>query len=231
MIKGIFLDIGYTLCHMNTGDWRATNKFYEYVPREYMANLSSECIARAYKAGNEVQNRWNFVQNMEEEYQMNIESYRAMIREFKEISISEEELQKIAYDRTYNMDNYVFYEGVPEVIRILGETYKIGIISDTWPSADEVLKQAGIFDLIDSFTYSCYVGTTKPDAKMYEHALKDIGLDGKDTLFVDDYIPNLEAAARFGIKPVLVLTKEKRGASRYTEIEKLEELIGIAENC
>lgn len=230
MIKGIFFDIGYTLCHMNTGDWRATNKFYEYIPREYMAGLSSDCIARAYEAGNEVQNRWNYVRDLEEEYQMNVESYRAMIREFPEISISDEGLQEIAHDRTYNMDNYVFYEGVPEVIRALGEKYKIGIISDTWPSADAVLKKAGVFDLVDSFTYSCYVGTSKPDAKMYEHALRDIGLDGKETLFVDDYIPNLEAAARFGIKPVLVLTKESRGASGYTEIEKLEELTEIVKN-
>lgn len=224
MIKGIFLDIGYTLCHMNTGDWRATNKFYEYIPREYMAGLSHDCIVQAYRAGDEVQRTWNFVRSTEEEYQMNVESYRAMIREFPDISVSEEALQEIAYDRTYNMDNYVFYEGIPEVVRKWKETYKIGIISDTWPSADEVLKKAGIFDLVDSFTYSCYLGTTKPDAKMYEHALRDMGLAGNETLFVDDCIPNLAAAARFGIRPVLILTKEKRGASDYTEIERLGEL-------
>lgn len=227
MLKGIFFDIGYTLCRMNTGDWRATDKFYEYIPREYMAGLSSDIIASAYEAGNAVQAKWNFVWNLEEEVRMNVESYRAMIGKFPGISVSETDLQEIAYDRTYNMDNYIFYEGVPEVLRELARHYKIGIISDTWPSADAVLRKAGVYDYIDSFTYSCYLGVTKPNLRMYANALKNIGLRGEETLFVDDSVKNLEAAARLGIQPVLVLTKEQKGRSSFTEIEKLAELVEV----
>ena len=128
MLKGIFFDIGYTLCRMNTGDWRATDKFYEYIPREYMAGLSPDIIASAYEAANAVQTTWNFVWNLEEEVQMHVQSYRAMIQKFPGISVSEANLQEIAYDRTYNMDNYVFYEGVTEVLKELAKHYKIGII-------------------------------------------------------------------------------------------------------
>lgn len=229
MLKGIFFDIGYVICRMNTGDWRATNKFYEYVSREYMEGLPPDIRDDAYQAGNVALDGWKFVRNRQEEYQMNVESYRAMIGKLPGISVSEETLQEIAYDRTFNMDNYAFFEGVPEVIRELGEKYKIGIISDTWPSADDVLKKAGVYDLVDSFTYSCYVGTAKPNPKMYETALQGIGLEGEETLFVDDCIPNLAAAAQFGIKPVLMLTKEKRGASSFVEIESLTELPGIVD--
>lgn len=227
MLKGLFFDIGYTLCRMNTGDWRATDKFYEYVPREYMAGLSPDIIASAYEAANAVQTTWNFVWNLEEEVRMHVEIYRAMIQKFPGISVSEANLQEIAYDRTYNMDNYVFYEGVPEVLQELSQHYKIGIISDTWPSADAVLRKACVYNCIDSFTYSCYLGVTKPDVKMYENAIENIGLRGHETLFVDDSVRNLEAAARLGIRPVLVLTKEQKGVSSFTEIEKLEELVEL----
>lgn len=227
MLKGLFFDIGYTLCRMNTGDWRATDKFFEYIPREYMAGLSPDIIASAYEAANAVQTTWNFVWNLEEEVRMHVEIYRAMIQKFPGISVSEADLKEIAYDRTYNMDNYVFYEGVPEVLQELSQHYKIGIISDTWPSADAVLRKAGVYDCIDSFTYSCYLGVTKPDVKMYRNAIENIGLSGHETLFVDDSVRNLEAAARLGIRPVLVLTKEQKGVSSFTEIEKLEELVEI----
>lgn len=223
-MKGIFFDIGYTLCRMNTGDWRATDKFYEYIPREYMAGLPGEVIRSAYDEGNRVQAEWNFVMNTDEEYRMNIESYQAMIACFPEISVSEEAIREIAWDRTYNMDNYYFYKGVRELFEKLSKDYKIGIISDTWPSADEVLKKAGVYDYIDSFTYSCYLGTSKPDEKMYLHALEHIGLPAEETVFIDDYPKNLEAAEKLGITPVLILTKEKKGARRFAEISDLREL-------
>lgn len=225
--KGIFFDIGYTLCRMNTDDWRATNKFYEYVPREYMRQLPKEIIQRAYAAGNEVLNRYPYVMDVQEEYQMNVEAYTAMIRELPDLSVSERQIIDIAQDRTYNMDNYYFYDGIVELFEVLHKKYKIGIISDTWPTADDVLKKAGVFDYIDSFTYSCYLGVTKPNPQMYEHALKGIGLSGEDTVFIDDYIPNLEAAEKFGIEGVLVLTKEQKGKSDFVEIEKVKDILKV----
>lgn len=225
--KGIFFDIGYTLCRMNTGDWRATNKFYQYVSKEYMQQLPLEIIQKAYMAGDAVLNQHPYVMSVEEEYEMNVVAYRAMIREFPEISVSEKQIQEIAKDRTYNMDNYFFYDGLPELFATLHEKYKIGIISDTWPSADSVLKKAGIFDYIDSFTYSCYLGVTKPNPNMYRHALDAIGLSGEETIFIDDAIKNLEAAGQFGIEGVLILTKEKKGASQFKEIEKIGDITQI----
>lgn len=37
----------------------------------------------------------------------------------------------------------------------------------------------------------------------------------------------IKRAARLGIRPVLVLSKEQKGVSSFTEIEKLAELVGI----
>lgn len=225
--KGIFFDIGYTLLQMNTGDWRATNKFYEYVPKEYIASLPRERVLRAYETGNRILAQRQFVRSEEEELAMNEASYRAMLAEFYELGLGSEAVREIALDRTYNMDNYLFYDGIGEVFARIRERYRIGIISDTWPSADRVLKKAGIYDYIDSFTYSCYMGVNKPDSRMFIHALEDIGLRGEETLFVDDVPANLAAAQKQGITPVLILTREERGKSGYREIGRLRDIQDI----
>lgn len=226
-LKGIFFDIGYTLLQMNTGDWRATNKFYEYVPREYLAGLPGERIARAYEAGNRVLSQRNFVRTEEEELAMNEASYRAMIDEFYELDVSDRDVREIARDRTYNMENYIFYDGLQEVFARVRERYRIGIISDTWPTADRVLKKAGVYEYIESRTYSCYLGVTKPDPRMFTHALADMGLRGEEALFVDDLPANLAAANQQGITPVLILTREEKGKSGFREIETLREILDI----
>lgn len=225
MLKAIFFDIGYVLCQMNTGDWRATNKFYEYVPREYLAQLPENVVRRAYEASGRVLDSYPFVRTLEEEYQMNVAAYQAMTDELPELHVMQSQIEEIAKDRTYNMDNYLIYEDVKDVMSALQERYKIGIISDTWPSADDVLKRAGVFSYIDSFTYSCYLGVTKPNRKMYEHALKGIGLPGEETLFIDDLERNLAAAAEYGIVPVLKRVSGERGSSPYPEIACLREIL------
>lgn len=227
MIKGIFFDIGYVLCQMNTGDWRATNKFYEHVPKDYMSQLPVETIRLAYEKSDEVLNSYPFVRSLKEEEQMHREAYQAMIHAFPDIHVTQTRICEIANDRTYNMDNYLIYEDVEEVISALQEHYKIGIISDTWPSADDVLKRAGVFSYIDSFTYSCYLGVTKPDGKMYEHALKEIGLAGEETVFIDDSVRNLDAAAEYGITPVLKRMNGEKGASPYHEVESLRQFMNF----
>lgn len=227
MRKGIFFDIGYVLCQMNTGDWRATNKFYEYVPEEYLRQLPADTIRLAYEKSDEVLNSYPFVRTLAEEYQMHKEAYEEMIRVLPDMDVSKKQICEIAKDRTYNMDNYLIYEDVKEVLSALREKYKIGIISDTWPSADDVLKRAGVFSDIDSFTYSCYLGVTKPDGKMYEHALKGIALAGKETVFIDDSEKNLEGAAAYGIHPVLKRMGGEKGTSGFREVESLREFYAM----
>ena len=193
-IKAIFFDIGYTLCEPVTGDWRATPKFYEYFKPEYFQKLEKEKIKKAFMAGYEVLNNTKQVKTLQEELQLNIESYKAMADILKEINLSDENIFEIAKDRTYNMKNYAFYNDVIRVVSQLKQKYKIGIISDTWPSADDMLKEVGIYEYIDSFTYSCYLGTEKPDARMYLNALDDLNVKAENSVFIDDSIKNLEAA-------------------------------------
>lgn len=55
------------------------------------------------------------------------------------------------------------------------------------------------FDLIHDATYS---GLLKPDARAYQACLKDLGLEAKDCLFVDDQTRNIAGAEKLGLPSV-----------------------------
>ena len=57
--------------------------------------------------------------------------------------------------------------------------------------------------------YSHLVGLRKPEKEIYEFALADAGILASETLFIDDSINNIEAAAAIGISTKLLLRGEK----------------------
>ena len=52
----------------------------------------------------------------------------------------------------------------------------------------------------DAVVVSCEVGCTKPDRRIYELCLSQLGARPESTLFVDDRLENVEGAARVGIR-------------------------------
>ncbi|MEH6443407.1 MAG: HAD family phosphatase [Oceanospirillaceae bacterium] len=51
--------------------------------------------------------------------------------------------------------------------------------------------------------FSCDIQQVKPDAIIFEHILATYKLDPQQSIFIDDMYENVEAAARFGITPLL----------------------------
>jgi len=57
--------------------------------------------------------------------------------------------------------------------------------------------------LFDKAYYSHLIGSRKPHAEPFEYVLKDAGLVGSETLFIDDNAPNLVGARLAGIHTLL----------------------------
>jgi glucose-1-phosphatase len=55
-------------------------------------------------------------------------------------------------------------------------------------------------DYFEKTYYSHLMGMRKPDRVSFEHILKENGLEGSETLFVDDAIVNVEGAEQAGLK-------------------------------
>ena len=220
----IFFDVGYTIDHPASGDWMFTNRFYEIVS-ERLNRCTEDQIRKAKSAGLDYLGKNHLVYNEEEEADQFYHYYRIVSTSLN-LELTEEEIIAIAKDRTYNMDNYVIYPDAREVIQTLSRTYRLGIISDTWPSIENQLRTLDVRQFFSFATYSYSLGVFKPDRRMYLDALKKCGYDAKETVFIDDNPLNLEAAAELGITPILIAANPASDVQTpYMKIHSLSELI------
>jgi beta-phosphoglucomutase-like phosphatase (HAD superfamily) len=83
--------------------------------------------------------------------------------------------EKDAADRTLRAD---FYPGAAELVWSLKrEGYLIGLVADAWDiTVRNVLRQQGIEDAFDVLAVSESVGVSKPDPRIFRHALAGLGL-------------------------------------------------------
>ena len=222
--KFIFFDVGYTLDYPASGDWMFTKKFYEIVG-DRLNKHSAEEIEKAREFGLEYLEKKHLVKNTEEEYHQFIRYY-SDISKYLKLSLTEEEVCAIADDRTNNMDNYIVYPDAKDVLEVLSHSYKLGIISDTWPSIERQLCINGVRDYFSSAIYSCELGKFKPDEALYIDALRKSRCKAEETVFIDDSVRNLEGAAKLGITPILIAANPASDIdSPYLKIHTLSELL------
>ena len=99
-----------------------------------------------------------------------------------------------------------FYAGdranaiVIDIIRRLRSHYKQAILSNAPLSLHADLRDrfqiAGLFHVIVA---SAVIGVMKPDPRAYEAALEGLSLRADETVFIDDLLPNIDAARRLGM--------------------------------
>lgn len=56
-----------------------------------------------------------------------------------------------------------------------------------------------LFSLFDKLFFSHQIKRIKPNLDIYQYVCDDINIDKKDLLFIDDSVPNIKAAAEFGL--------------------------------
>lgn len=102
-------------------------------------------------------------------------------------------------------DRYAFHrcmELFPETVGVLAflkaRGYRLGVISDTFPSLEESLKALGIAGSFDSFTASSIVGAGKPDPRILNAALESLGVRSGESIFVDDCKEEADGAREQG---------------------------------
>jgi len=88
---------------------------------------------------------------------------------------------------------------VPVVLKILKRHgFRLGVISDTFPSLEESLKAMHLARYFDSFTASSIVGAGKPDPAIFRAATQSLGVAPQDCIFVDDCREEAEGAREQG---------------------------------
>lgn len=222
--KVIFFDVGYTLDMPASGDWMFTGKFLELAGKKLKQRTETD-ILQARSAGLRFLEQNHLIQTVEAEIQ-NFFDYYSIISDQLDLGLTEKERHLISRDRACNMENYIPYPGIEEVLNSLSKTHKLGIISDTWPSIGAHLEHIGISQYLSFCTFSCFVGVFKPDQRIYQDALNKCGFHAEDTVFIDDAVRNLDGAAALGITPILIAANPASDVETdYTKIRDLRELI------
>jgi putative hydrolase of the HAD superfamily len=106
-----------------------------------------------------------------------------------------------------------------DLVRRLRSRYRTGLLSNASDVLPRLLGERYSLDgLFDVEVYSSLVGMAKPDPAIYHLALERLSTPPEATIFVDDYEPNVEAAAELGIQGIhfvgyeaLILALQEQG--------------------
>jgi HAD superfamily hydrolase (TIGR01509 family) len=66
------------------------------------------------------------------------------------------------------------------------------------PYADHLERVHDFFDDFEDGVFSSRVHKVKPEADIFDHALEQFGVQAGDCVFLDDHLPNVEAARSLG---------------------------------
>lgn len=98
---------------------------------------------------------------------------RALLLDLGDTIMQEATEEKDATATTQRAD---IFPGMGDLLRDLhGRGYLLALVADTRPDTyRNVLAQHGLFDLFHAFAISEELGTSKPDARMFHHALQTL---------------------------------------------------------
>ena len=97
-------------------------------------------------------------------------------------------------------------EEIPEMKGLMRELKKYHLVAicsnNNWEGYLAHEKKYGWDEIFDAEVLSGKYGIQKPNKKIYQILLKELGVKPKNCVFVDDKIENIEAAESLGIKGI-----------------------------
>lgn len=100
-----------------------------------------------------------------------------------------------------------YQEEVAPTARLIPELkeagYRVLVLSNMSKEYIEFLRRMPVYQHLTEEVISCEVGLVKPEREIYELLLSRYSLHPEETIFVDDRVENVDAAAEMGITPFL----------------------------
>ncbi len=204
MIKAILFDSGRVLNESASGHWFIPPNFFTIINSTVYQRVSDIKEEAAFAQADEILANYPLIRTKEEEYDLFVEYYRVLFSCMRSLKADEEQITRAARDLVYNPEKYTFFPETLEIIPELSKTYKLGIVSDAWPSLEDVYTHAGLRQYFSAFVLSSVIGVRKPDPRIFEAALNDLGVTPQEVAFVDDHRENCDGARRMGMRTVLL---------------------------
>lgn len=230
-IKAILFDSGRVLNYPRTGHWFIPPNFFKHVDKNKFAALDMKLVEGAF--GKAMKYLWSYplILTEEDELEKFVEFYHILADELIDLGLNREQVLEIAKDTVLNDEKFVFYEDVFEYIPKLSKHYKLGVVSDTWPSLNRVFKNAGVRQYFSTFVMSSVLGVNKPHELMFTTALEELAVKPEEALFIDDNIVNVEGARKLGMQGLVIL-RDNQGTENWDkntikDIKELAQRLGL----
>lgn len=216
MKKYLILDFGKVLAYPTTGDWFITPLFLELID---MNKLNREDILKAMNNHSDILSRK--ISLLEEEYTLFYDFYKNTFFDLN-YSISEEVLEKLAYDITYNDNKYGFYDEIYSELEILKDKYTLILLSDNWPCCNPIMDNRNLSKYFKKIYISSVYGTKKSEGDFFDYPINDFNIKEGEAYFVDDNESLLDVAVSKGLE-VRQMDREKVVSfSKYPIIHDLK---------
>lgn len=206
MIKGIFFDVGGTLCKS------PDNKKPSF--KKALASFTNR-PATDFNV-----NKQNYL------WTSSAPKKKLIIQLCQDLKIDDREnLYKKLAAYSYKI---CLYKDVESCLKKLSTKYKLGLLSNTtvWTAFDH--HKLGLDRYIKLSILSCRVGVAKPDEKIFGYAQKAIGLNAEELLYVgDSFEHDIRPALMAGWKSVLLCRDKNIKNSQVPTISNLFELENI----
>lgn len=96
-----------------------------------------------------------------------------------------------------------------DLIRRLKPAYRLGLLSNTSELHFEMgIMPTAVFPLFDTVTLSYQVHAMKPDRKIYDDAIRKMGLPPASCAYIDDIPANVTAGGALGLRALLYTTPD-----------------------
>ena len=141
IIKAILIDSGRVLNAPVTGHWFITPNFFNFVNKKSFSLIADSQKNEAFAEAGQYMMKQNLILDEEEEYKHFVEYYRIFSKCLPQLQLHEEDVQAIAKDLVYNYSKYSFYKDAVKVIPQLSNVYKLAVVSDAWPSLENVFSE------------------------------------------------------------------------------------------
>jgi putative hydrolase of the HAD superfamily len=154
----------------------------------------------------------------------------AQFREYYAIVLKElgtaappEIIDKLAQNEVLATGQEPFADTRATLEELYREGLKLGIVSNAWPSLERTYRVLGLRDFFQAFIISSKLGVLKPDGRIYQAALREIGCPPEKVLFVDDDPDYVRAAESLGMWGT-VISREGRATGESGTITNLNEV-------
>ena len=103
-IRGIFLDVGWTLCRPATGSWVIPLKALTYTGWDVFGSIDGKKRQNAFRTCMDYLDANHLIFTEEEELEQFRVYYRMLAQQLPELCWDEEQIEAIAQDKVFNME-------------------------------------------------------------------------------------------------------------------------------